>query len=92
MTENDDEQVRSRGTGVSASLTRPGGLSYLEIPAVNARRSAAFYEKAFGWNLRGPDTDDPRFVVPRVDSSNSRFRESLPCQGPTARSPRGGRM
>ena len=33
MAENDDEQARSSAAGVSASLTRPGGLSYLEIPA-----------------------------------------------------------
>jgi predicted enzyme related to lactoylglutathione lyase len=71
MAENDDEQARSSGTGVGASLARPGGLSYLEIPALDARRSAAFYEKVLGWNLRGPDTDDPRFVVRRVDLSNS---------------------
>ena len=61
MTENDDEVTRSRGTGVDACLARHGGLSYLEIPAVDTRQSAAFYEKVFGWNLRHRDTDDPRF-------------------------------
>src|SRR5439155_17743547 len=47
--------------GVDACLARHGGLSYLEIPAVDTRQSAAFYEKVFGWNLRHRDTDDPRF-------------------------------
>jgi len=61
MAENDHEETRSSGTGVGARLARHGGLSYLEIPAVDARRSAAFCEKVLGWNLRGHDTDDPRF-------------------------------
>ena len=60
MTQN--EETRSSGTGVDARLARHGGLSYLEIPAVNARQSAAFYEKVLGWNLRGRDSDDPRFA------------------------------
>ena len=42
-------------------LARHGSLSYLEIPAVDARRSAAFYEQVLGWNIRDHDTDDPRF-------------------------------
>jgi len=61
MAENDPEVTRSNGTGVGARLARHGGLSYLEIPAVDARQSAAFYQKVLGWNLRGQDTDDPRF-------------------------------
>jgi predicted enzyme related to lactoylglutathione lyase len=47
--------------GVNAGLARPGGLSYLEIPALDPRRSADFYEKVLGWILRGCDTDDPHF-------------------------------
>jgi predicted enzyme related to lactoylglutathione lyase len=47
--------------GVDARLARHGGLSYLEIPAIDPRRSADFYEKVLGWNLRERDTDDPRF-------------------------------
>jgi predicted enzyme related to lactoylglutathione lyase len=61
MAESDREETRSSDTGVDASLTRHGGLSYLEIPAVDARRSAAFYGKVLGWNLREQDTDDFRF-------------------------------
>lgn len=37
-----------------------GGVSYLRIPAEDARASAAFYEAVFGWSLRG-DPDDPSF-------------------------------
>ncbi len=61
MAANDEGEKRSNDTGVDASLARHGGLSYLEIPAVEPRQSAAFYEKVLGWTLRAPDTDDPRF-------------------------------
>jgi uncharacterized protein len=59
MAESDEE--RQGKTSVDPSLKRHGGLSYLEIPAIDVRRSAAFYEKVLGWNIRGRDTDDPRF-------------------------------
>lgn len=39
---------------------RPGGVSYLRIPAVDTRRSAAFYEGVFGWKLGG-NPDHPSF-------------------------------
>ncbi|HEY9490063.1 MAG TPA: hypothetical protein VIQ51_17125 [Chryseosolibacter sp.] len=29
-----------------------GKVCYLEIPAVDINRSAAFYEHVFGWNIR----------------------------------------
>src|SRR6266581_4962916 len=29
-----------------------GKVCYLEIPAVDVRRSAEFYEKVFGWRIR----------------------------------------
>jgi predicted enzyme related to lactoylglutathione lyase len=39
---------------------RVGGISYLRIPSPNPRLAAAFYQAAFGWNLRG-DPDGPSF-------------------------------
>jgi predicted enzyme related to lactoylglutathione lyase len=33
----------------------------MEIPAMDAHRSAAFYEKVFGWNIRHRDSDRPSF-------------------------------
>jgi len=33
-----------------------GKICYIEIPAVDVRRSAEFYEKVFGWRLR-PQSD-----------------------------------
>jgi predicted enzyme related to lactoylglutathione lyase len=61
MAKTDSEARPGSGTGVDERLARHGGLSYLEIPAVDARQSAAFYANVLGWNLRGHDTDDPRF-------------------------------
>jgi predicted enzyme related to lactoylglutathione lyase len=43
-----------------ALLPRPR-LCYLEIPAVDLRQSVAFYEKVFGWNIRGRDSTHPSF-------------------------------
>ena len=40
---------------------RSGKLCYLEIPALDVHQSAAFYERAFGWNIRFGETDRPSF-------------------------------
>jgi uncharacterized protein len=61
MARNERAETDIEGSGVDPCLARNGGLSYLEIPAVDHRRSAAFYEKVVGWNVQGADTDDPRF-------------------------------
>jgi predicted enzyme related to lactoylglutathione lyase len=61
MTQNDHEKTRESDAGVDARLARHGGLSYLEIPAIDPRQSAAFYEKVLGWNLQWRGSDDPRF-------------------------------
>jgi uncharacterized protein len=39
---------------VEPTVARPGGVSYLRIPAPNPRRSATFYSDVFGWTV---DTD-----------------------------------
>jgi predicted enzyme related to lactoylglutathione lyase len=42
--------------GVEATVARPGGISYLEMPARDAAKSAEFYSAVFGWEIRGdPD-------------------------------------
>lgn len=61
MAANNERQTQESATRVDSTLARHGGLSYLEIPAVDARQSAAFYANVLGWNLHGADTDDPRF-------------------------------
>jgi hypothetical protein len=40
---------------------RQGGISYLHIPAIDPRRSGAFYHEVFGWELRG-DPASPSFT------------------------------
>ncbi len=40
---------------------RSGKLCYLQIPALDVRKSADFYERAFGWTIRFRDTDHPSF-------------------------------
>ncbi len=47
-------------------LPRPR-LCYLEIPAIDADQSAAFYEKVFGWDIRGRGTSHPSFAYPSAD-------------------------
>jgi uncharacterized protein len=61
------------------SVFRPGAVSYLRIPARDARASAAFYEAVFGWRLRG-DPDRPSFA----DGSGhviGHWRTDLPVVG-----------
>lgn len=43
-----------------ALLPRPR-VCYLQIPAIDAQRSADFYEKVFGWNIRHRDSAHPSF-------------------------------
>jgi uncharacterized protein len=35
--------------GVDPAVARPGGISYLRIPAVDPRASAEFHAEVFGW-------------------------------------------
>ena len=39
--------------GVEGTVARPGGVSYLRIPARDVPQSADFYHRVFGWRLRG---------------------------------------
>jgi predicted enzyme related to lactoylglutathione lyase len=42
------------------SVFRPGGISYLRIPAPDPHRAAAFYRDVFGWAVR-TDRATPSF-------------------------------
>jgi predicted enzyme related to lactoylglutathione lyase len=37
--------------GVDPAVARPGGISYLRVPAVDPQRSAEFYAGVFGWQV-----------------------------------------
>ena len=47
-------------------LPRPR-LCYLEIPVLDVHRSAAFYEKVFGWDIRDRDSGRPSFAYRSAD-------------------------
>jgi predicted enzyme related to lactoylglutathione lyase len=55
-----DNGVVASGTEEGPRVFRPGGISYLRVPAKDPRRSAAFYEGVFGWSVDA-DRDDPSF-------------------------------
>jgi predicted enzyme related to lactoylglutathione lyase len=59
MAEKDEAQKRD--DGVEGRLARHGRVSYLEIPAADAERSAAFYEAVFGWRVERRDTGKRSF-------------------------------
>jgi predicted enzyme related to lactoylglutathione lyase len=48
------------GGGEDHRVFRPGGVSYLHIPAPDPGRSAAFYRAAFAWSIRD-DEGSPAF-------------------------------
>jgi uncharacterized protein len=47
--------------GVEPLLKRPGGISYLHIPAIDVHEAARFYEAVFGWAVSDHDSDRPTF-------------------------------
>lgn len=52
--------------GVDATVARRGGVSYLRIPALDVRESAAFYQAVFGWDVspeRGSFADGTGHVI-----------------------------
>jgi predicted enzyme related to lactoylglutathione lyase len=54
-------QDRADSNSVDGRLIRHGGLSYLEIPAIDPARSALFYEKMLGWHVNREDADHLKF-------------------------------
>jgi len=61
MTPDNPQETQTNTPGVDKTLTRHGGLSYLEIPALDPRQSAAFYANVLGWKVHGEDPDHPKF-------------------------------
>jgi predicted enzyme related to lactoylglutathione lyase len=47
------DQSSQADPGVEGTVARPGGVSYLRIPARDVPKSADFYRAVFGWRLRG---------------------------------------
>src|SRR5258708_20059240 len=60
MVQHDETPKRDTG-GVESGVARHGHVSYLEIPAIDAKQSAVFYEAVFGWSIRRRDNGDASF-------------------------------
>lgn len=54
------DQNTAADPGVEGAVARPGGVSYLRIPARDVPKSAEFYRAVFGWRLRG-EPESPSF-------------------------------
>ena len=47
---------------VEPNIARPGGITYMQLPAVDAEVSADFYERVFGWTIRQRGTAHVTFA------------------------------
>lgn len=65
--------------GVEATVARPGGISYLGMPAQDAARSAEFYRAVFGWEIRG--TPDRLSFSDGTGHVIGHWRTDLPATG-----------
>jgi len=62
-----------------ALLPRPR-LCYLQIPAADVHKSAAFYERVFGWNIRHRDSEHPSFDDATGNVSGAWFTGRAPSR------------
>jgi len=76
-----NSEAPERG-GVDEGLAQHGHVSYLEIPAVDAEQSAAFYEAVFGWAIHRRDSGRRSFD----DGSGNLIGSWVTCRG-AAREP-----
>jgi uncharacterized protein len=65
--------------GVEATVARPGGISYLGLPARDAAESAEFYRAVFGWEIRG--TSDRLSFSDGTGHVIGHWRTDLPAAG-----------
>ena len=65
--------------GVEATVARPGGISYLGLPALDAAKSAEFYRAVFGWEIRG--TSDRLSFSDGTGHVIGHWRTDLPTAG-----------
>jgi uncharacterized protein len=56
-----NETNEAEPDAVDNRLARHGHVSYLEIPAVDVQRSAAFYQAVFGWRIEPRDAGQVSF-------------------------------
>ena len=75
------QSQKSTDSSVESGLQRHGKLSYMEIPATDTARAAAFYANVFGWTIRGDDrhrsfTDASGELIGAFEPGNSISREA----------------
>jgi uncharacterized protein len=58
----EESPTSKNSDAVDKLLTRNGGLTYLEIPAVDPGRSASFYEQVLGWRIDRSDPSHFKFL------------------------------
>ena len=64
---------------VNSSLPRHGQIDYLQLPALDIARSAAFYEKVFGWSV---DLSHGSFEAPGMIGQLTTERQPTNAGGP----------
>jgi uncharacterized protein len=60
----------------------PGKISYVQIPAADVGRSAAFFETVFGWNIRRRDGGQIAFDDATGEVSGTWLTERPPSSQP----------
>ena len=61
---------------------RPGGLTYMQIPATDADASASFYEAVFGWSVRGRGTSHVGFSDTTGNVAGAFIADIAPSRAP----------
>ena len=76
--------------GVEATVARPGGVSYLGMPAQDVAQSADFYRAVFGWQYAAHRTSRASATAPATSSDTGPPTcppPGKPESGPTSTSP-----
>src|SRR5580765_2115765 len=75
-----------RGQGLKGNPMSPtptnGKICYIEIPATDIARSAEFYKRVFGWNVRTRDNGSTAFDDTTGQVSGSWVRKRPPASQP----------
>ena len=82
------QDVAPENWGAIVSDLRPRLLTiprpfvcYLEVPSTNPHKSAAFFEKVFGWNIRHRESGRPSFDDASGDLSGAFVQDRAPAKG-----------
>jgi uncharacterized protein len=78
----EQSSASARNRGADDRLARPGAITYLHIPANDARRTAAFYRDVFGWHINNPDSERPSFDDPGGQLSGAWVSDHLAATEP----------